>query len=138
MYTYDDAGNILTKTSYAYTSAGTTPTVFVKECIYSYGNSAWGDQLTSYNDTPIEYDAIGNPLSYYNGSSYAFTWENGRQLATASVGDYELSFEYNDEGIRTSKIVNGVEHIYRLSNSLIMEEEYEFNISHQIKTALFE
>ena len=33
------------------------------------------------------YDAIGNPLSYYNGQSYTFTWENGRQLANAIPSD---------------------------------------------------
>ena len=40
------------------------------------------DQLTNYNGTTITYDVIGNPLSYYNGSSYTFTWQNGRELAS--------------------------------------------------------
>ena len=69
--------------------------------------SQWGDLLTSYNGTAITYDAIGNPLSYYNGTSYTFTWE-GRRLVGAVKGSSTMSFEYNDEGIRTSKTVNGV------------------------------
>ena len=51
----------------------------------------------------ITVDGIGNPLSYYNGSSCTFSWQNGRQLATAVKGSQSLSFAYNDEGIRTRK-----------------------------------
>ena len=40
---------------------------------HSYFNSEWGDQLTSFWSNTITYDEIGNPLSYYNGSSYTFT-----------------------------------------------------------------
>ena len=78
--------------------------------------------MTSYNGATITYDEIGNPLSYYNGAS--FTWENGRRLATATKGAYTLAFEYNDDGIRTSKTVNGVEHIYHLHGSRIVSEEW--------------
>ena len=67
--------------------------------------------------------AIGNPLSYYNGLSYTFTWKNGRQLSTIS-GAANLSFEYNEEGIRTSKTANGVEHIYHLNGTQIVAEEW--------------
>ena len=67
----------------------------------------WGDLLISYCGRTNTYDAVGNPLSYYNGRRYTFTWENGRRLATAEVGENVMSFTYNDEGIRTSKTVNG-------------------------------
>ena len=76
----------------------------------------------AYRGQTITYDEIGNPLSYYNGYPYSFTWENGRRLATATRGATSLSFEYNDEGIRTSKVVNGVEHIYYLNGSQIIAE----------------
>lgn len=36
-----------------------------------------------------------------------------------------MSFTYNDEGIRTSKTVNGVTHTYYLNGSQIMAEEWE-------------
>ena len=71
---------------------------------------------------------FGNPLNYYNGSSYSFTWKNGRQLATATKGSNSLSFDYNDEGIRTKKVVNGVEHTYYLSGSQITAEEWGSNL----------
>ena len=35
---------------------------------YGYSTGTWGDMLTSYNGNSITYDAIGNPLSYYNGT----------------------------------------------------------------------
>ena len=54
-------------------------------------------------------------------------WQNGRQLAEATKGSYTLSFKYNDEGIRTSKTVNGVEHIYTLNGSQIVSETWGNN-----------
>ena len=72
----------------------------------------------------LHLDTLGNPLSYYNGSSYTFTWKNGRQLATAVKGSNSLSFEYNDDGIRTSKTVNGVKHTYYLNGSQILAESW--------------
>ncbi len=39
---------------------------------YSYTDSQWKDLLTAYNGSAITYDAIGNPLSYYNGVSYYY------------------------------------------------------------------
>ena len=70
------------------------------------------------------YDEIGNPLSYYNGKRYTFTWENGRRLATATVDGVTLTFTYNADGIRTSKTVGGSEHIYHLNGSQIITETW--------------
>ena len=39
-----------------------------------------------------------------------------------------LSYDYNDEGIRTNKTVNGVEHTYYLSGSQIVAEEWGSNL----------
>jgi len=66
----------------------------------------WKDKLTGYNGTTIIYYAIGNPLSYLGGLS--FTWQNGRQLATANKTGTSATYQYDDNGIRTSKTVNGV------------------------------
>ena len=123
LYTYDNAGNILTKKIYSIAAEGSEPTSLISTLTYTYGNTNWGDQLTKYNGNTITYDAIGNPLTYYNGLSYTFSWKNGRQLATVS-GAANLSFEYNEEGIRTSKTANGVEHIYHLNGSTIVAEEW--------------
>lgn len=124
VFEYDNAGNILTKKTYSYSTGAELSSVS-----YSYNDDSWGDLLTNFNGSSITYDAIGNPLSYYNASSYTFTWKNGRQLATVSSDDFELEFVYNDEGIRTQKIVNGSEiHTYHLSGSQIISEEWGNNL----------
>ena len=80
--------------------------------------------MTSYNGHAITYDEIGNPLSYYNGSSYSFTWD-GRKLVGAVNGSTNMSFIYNDDGIRTSKTVNGVTHTYQLNGNQIISEQWD-------------
>ncbi len=91
-YEYDLGGNIKSKTIYNKDS-GATSTIN-----YIYGNSAWGDELTSYNGESIVYDKIGNPTSY---RGWGMTWQ-GRQL-TKAVKDKTVTFTYDSEGIRTSK-----------------------------------
>ena len=83
--------------------------------------------LTKYKTGTITYDAIGNPTSYYNGARYALTWQ-GRQLMTASKSGKTLSFSYNKDGIRTSKTVDGVEHIYYINGTQILAEEWDTNL----------
>ena len=64
VYTYDNAGNILSKKTYNLTAAGTTPTSPTATYNYGYSSGAWGDLLTSFGeDEPgsITYDEIGNP-----------------------------------------------------------------------------
>ena len=63
---------------------------------------SWKDRLTSYNGSTITYDAIGNPLTYNNGSAYTFTWE-GRQMQTATKGNTTWTYTYNADGLRTGK-----------------------------------
>ena len=93
---------------------------------YTYGNTNWKDLLTAYNGNAITYDAIGNPLTYYNGTT--FTWERGRKLATATTADgTAISYKYNDSGIRTQKTVNGVATDYFLDGSKIIAEKTNGN-----------
>ena len=42
----------------------------------------------------------------------------------ANNGTVTLSFEYNGDGLRTSKTVNGVKHTYRLNGSQIVSEAW--------------
>ena len=116
-YTYDSAGNITSAEMTAASVDGFYNT-------YGYTDSQWGDLLTSFNGVTITYDDIGNPTSYYNGTSYSFTWE-GRRLVGATSAGKTYSFTYNDDGIRTSKTVNGVEHKYYLSGDRIIAEEWD-------------
>ena len=79
--------------------------------------------MTAIGSNAITYDALGNPLTY---GSTTFAWQNGRQLASISMnyGAMVYSFEYNDSGIRTSKTVNGIEHVYTLNGSQIVTESW--------------
>ena len=99
-YTYDSRGNILEKKTYAFT-LGTLGTV-QSTASYGYATDSWKDRLTSYNGQTITYDAIGNPLTYNNGSAYTFTWE-GRQMQSASKGNQTYSYTYNSDGLRIGK-----------------------------------
>ena len=91
-YTYDNAGNILTFNN------GT------KSHALAYGDSQWTDLLTAVDGQSITYDAIGNPLSYYDGYRYTFTWTEGRRLASVQYGSQLTRYLYDANGLRTKKI----------------------------------
>jgi RHS repeat-associated protein len=119
LYDYDLAGNILSRTTYAYTTGsvdGLTPTSTFS---YTYGNSVWEDQLTAFNGLSITYDDLGNPLEFGDRS---FSWEKGRQLSGLTDTNLEVSYTYNDAGIRTSKTVNTVTTTYQLSGDKVTAE----------------
>lgn len=126
LYDYDTFGNLLSAKKYQgigfdYPSETAFGTLLSTES-YVYTDSSWKDLLTSFNGTSITYDTIGNPLSYYNGQSYTFTWEKGKQLASAVTGGKTLSFEYNADGIRTEKTVSGeYTYTYRLDGDKVVE-----------------
>jgi len=122
-YSYDNAGNITSRKTYSFTT-GTLGTATKTES-YTYGNASWGDLVTSINGYSITYDAVGNPLTYYTGGlDSVLTWTNGRQLASFENMDGLRTYTYNDEGIRTSRTVNGVEHKYQLNGTQIVSETW--------------
>ena len=120
-YSYDQRGNILTKTKvYDDTSFPAETTTF------SYGNSAWQDELTSVNGTSLTYDANGNVLTYGN---MEFEWTNGRVLSEITVtpddpsGTEDVySYTYDESGIRSSKIVNGVTTYFTTKDGVILSQ----------------
>ena len=103
VYTYDGAGNILTKSTYPYTTGDLG--VASNTVNYAY-DGTWKDKLISYGNTGITYDNIGNPLTIGNNS---FTW-SGRQLETYVSGNNEITFQYDENGLRHRKTVkeNGI------------------------------
>ena len=113
-YTYDTAGNILTANGH----------------VYRYTDSVWKDLLTMYDGQTITYDASGNPLSYYNGSRWLFTWANGRNLirARCASNGNTIIYTYNADGLRTSKTVNGVTHNYAYAGGKLLRETYGSNV----------
>ena len=100
VYSYDQGGNILSKVAYPFTEEETISEAGVHTDIYTYENVGWKDQLTAYNDVPITYDAIGNPL---NDGEWTYTWQHGRQLTSMSKDGETISFVYNEDGLRVQK-----------------------------------
>ncbi|MBO5462641.1 MAG: RHS repeat-associated core domain-containing protein [Clostridia bacterium] len=125
-YSYDNRGNILTAKEYA-VSAGTDgeKTYTLKtdgNNTFAY-DTDWQDKLTTFNGQSITYDAIGNPVSYKGNT---LTWTMGRQLASYDSNTYK----YNEDGIRTSKTVNGVKTNYYLNGTDIIEQTDGTNTLH--------
>ena len=125
IYTYNTAGNILTKKTYGFSlSSGTPTTTLYSADSYTYGDSNWSDKLTSYRGTTLTYDAIGNPLSYYNGTSMTMMWIRGREIATVTKGSDTIAYMYCDSGLRITKTVNGVVYKYTYDGSLLISEKF--------------
>lgn len=118
-YSYDLGGNITDKKEYAYTTGSITGLTPISTIVYNYGDNNWKDKLTSYNGKAITYDAIGNPLTY---DGYTYTWEMGRSLKSISKTGLDISFKYNEQGIRTEKTVNGKTTKYYLSDDRVTYE----------------
>ena len=112
-YTYDSAGNILTANGHT----------------YDYRDADWKDLLTAFDGQEIDYDASGNPLSYYNGTRWNFTWKNGRNLVRASSENGTILFEYDSDGLRTKKTVSGgATHYYFYAGGQLLRETYDSNV----------
>ena len=126
IFEYDDNGNILSEKVYSYTTGNVSNLTPISAKTYEYTNAEWKDQLTSYNGNAITYDKMGNPLTYWDGT--AFTWENVNNLISLEKPALSNSYTYNDEGIRTSKTVNGIKHEYTLEGTKILSEKI-YNIN---------
>ena len=97
-WVYDNAGNILSKKEYAYTT-GTLGTA-TDTVSYVYDTGSWGDLLTSFDGQAITYDGIGNPTRIGNRT---FTWKHGRELATLTENGTTWTNTYNADGLRISR-----------------------------------
>ena len=127
-YSYDPLGNIRTRTT---TNTSTNATT--EKVTYNYGtdsSAGWKYMLTSittvdYTDgektttETIDYDQIGNPLSYRGATMSWF----GRQLRTYSKGSTTASFAYDADGLRSSKTVNGTKTEYQYVGDQLFYEK---------------
>ena len=126
-YTYDSLGQLTSwynaatneTTVYEYFKGGNIASITkgdeVREFLYGIN-----DQLTYYNEKFLTYDNVGNPLNYRD--LIRLTWKNGRQMATFKLGDTLASYDYDENGIRTKKTVNGITTTYQLDGSKIVSE----------------
>ena len=119
IYTYDSRGNITAKNEYAYTTGSLENATPTSTRTFTYAASGWTDKLTAVDNTPLTYDAIGNVLTYGNRN---FTWSNGRYLAQITEGTDTYSYTYDENGIRTSKTVNGVTTQYNTKDGVILAQ----------------
>ena len=119
-YEYDIWGNLLNKKIYTYT-VGTLGTA--RETVpYAYTNSAWKDQLTSYDGESITYDASGNPTNYLGAT---LVWE-GQRLKSYTPKDASSGransyvYSYDENGIRTRKNIGSTVTDYYYNGTLLM------------------
>ena len=124
-YAYDDGGNILSKTKYAYTtgSLGTA----VRTVNYGYGDASWSDLLTSIEGQSLTADEIGNLLS---DGTWAYTWQHGRQLAGMSKTGTNITYGYDSDGKRITKTVNGTTYNYHYLGDQLVELTWSGNKLH--------
>ena len=133
-YTYDTCGNLREK---KHTTSGG---VVDETLVYSYDDSGdWKDLLLSVTRTKngvttsgsLSYDASGNPLTYFNGTNWSFTWRNGRELNSASGNGYSLNYSYDLNGLRTEKKVtkSGTTetHTYLYASGQLLRESFVRN-----------
>ena len=66
-------------------------------------------------------------MSYYNGTSWNFTWEGSRRLSAANNGSTSIAYTYAVNGLRTSKTVNGTLHTYYYAGGKLLRETYGNN-----------
>ena len=151
-YGYDAQGQLATEKNgsgttfgYAYDTAGNIRSITKDGAVtksFGYTNPSWPDLLTSVtangttreiqyegqtrsDDGVVSGDPIsGNPITYYNGKEYTFTWTKGRQLASATVDGKQVSYTYDMSGVRTSKTVNGTTYNYTTLSGKVMRQTW--------------
>ena len=82
--------------------------------------------MTSVNGTSLTYDANGNVLTYGN---MEFEWTNGRVLSEITVNPTDpngtadvYSYTYDENGIRSSKTVNGTTTSFTTKDGVILSQ----------------
>ena len=152
-YTYDGKDQLIatakgTRTEqYQYNQAGNLTHTQRRDWLdriqfhnYYYENDSWSDLLTKVDYSPIAYEGqtfnssnqtvtgtpvSGNPISYYNGSNrrYTMSWTNGSQLSSVQFSGKNIEYQYDCDGIRKEKTVNGVTWKYITQNGKLVRAE---------------
>ncbi|MCR5736688.1 MAG: DNRLRE domain-containing protein [Eubacterium sp.] len=129
VYEYNTNGNVYGKITYTINSSGTR-TNNGNTVLYTYDNSDWPDQLTTYNGETITYDNSGNPIDYVGGLS--FTWNRGRQLSSVTLADDStVSYQYNENGLRTYKDTPDTTTVYDWDGSTLIRETVTYKSTNQ-------
>ena len=118
-YSYDNRGNITAINKYNRQFGSLDNATPYETTTFTYGNPQWQDQLTAVNGVALTYDANGNVLTYGNRT---FDWSHGRMLASITEGENTYSYTYDENGIRTSKTVNGVKTLYNTYGGMVLSQ----------------
>ena len=110
---YDFFGNVLMRTSIDLLTGETNDVAS-----YEYRNNGWKDQVTSFNGQMLHYDEYGNMLNLLNNT---FSWNEDR-LGCVQSERNSIYYAYNENGIRTSKTVNGAVTEYELHGRNVLSE----------------
>ena len=147
-YTYDALGQLATEVNgsgttfgYAYDTAGNIRNITKDGTVtksFGYTNPSWPDLLTSVTVGGTTKDILyegqtqtsdvpssGNPVTYYNGKDYTFTWTKGRQLASATVDGKQVSYAYDMAGVRSSKQVGDTAYTYTTLSGKVMRQQWD-------------
>ena len=116
VYSYDGAGNLTSKKEYAYT-AGALGAIKATHS-YQYAGGTWCDRLTFYDGECIVYNSAGYPTTYRDS---LLTWSSGNLTKFGN-----LTFAYNDAGIRTKKGTTE----YFVKGNLILAEKRGDTVIH--------
>lgn len=129
-YIYDISGNILEEKI-----SDVNDNTVIKINSYKYENEDWKDLLTQYNDINISYDEIGNATNIGNAK---LSWIDGNQLSEYidETRNLNIKYEYNLEGIRTSKTINGELTKYYLENDNVIVEKTENDMIQYLRDEL--
>ena len=148
-YTYDALGQLATETNggasraYAYDTVGNIRSVTTDGAViksFGYTNPSWPDLLTSVTVGGTTKDVLyegqsqtsdlpssGNPVTYYNGKDYSFTWTKGRQLTSATVDGEQVSYTYDMSGVRSNKQVGDTTYTYTTLSGKVMRQTWGDN-----------
>jgi RHS repeat-associated protein len=122
-YSYDSAGNRLTKTQI-------NPNGSQQVTTYHYDNNdRLNEEDATSGVTTYSYDNDGSTTQMSSpGQVKAFTWTPERRLAAATItgtGATQASFEYDEDGIRVKKVKNGVGTRYVIDQVQAFQEVVE-------------
>jgi len=148
-YTYDAQGQLATETdgsvsrAYAYDTVGNIRSITKDGTVtksFGYTNPSWPDLLTSVTANGTTKDVLyegqtqtsdlpssGNPVTYYNGKDYTFTWTKGRQLAEAIVDGQTVKYAYDMSGVRSNKQVGDTTYTYTTLSGKVMRQTWGDN-----------
>ena len=98
IYTYNNTGNILSKTQYAYTIESLGPVLNTVN--YFYKDPTWVNLMTAYNGQGILHDTLGSFLTVGN---LVCNWGHGRELASLTASKVTWTFAYDANEICTAR-----------------------------------